>query len=298
MFRAFKLNPRFRLSRDLEFHVTREGKRFLIATAVLVLAALNTGNNLMYLILAMMLGLGAVAFFVPILNLKGIDVDIVVSEPVFAGQMGRVTLRFKNTKPFPAFSVRLTLDFLKNRSFYLKGTRAKAEAIISEEVLFPVRGIYNIKNLTLNTSFPFIFFVFSRKVPAEKTVIIYPELIELKESPGPESVSSTAASIIRVPTGEYPQGLRRYEEGDPMRHIHWKATAKLATPMVKEFFKERTERFTIVLDNSVFPSEELFERAVSLTASLLVEISKRGYSYRLITCDKAFPFGNDGAHLW
>jgi len=69
-------------------------------------------------------------------------------------------------------------------------------------------------------------------------------------------------------TGEF-KALREYRQGDPLRRIDWRASARMGRPLVKEFHEERTAGLTIVLDTGDWPYSERFEAAVSVAASLV-----------------------------
>ncbi len=285
-----------RSDKNTSLKPTREGKRFLIATGVLLFAAINTGNNLIYLILSLMLSLGVAAVVLPFLNLRGLSFEIDIPEGLFAGDRTELSIRAHNKKGLPSFSIKL-VSALTDEEFYFKRVPKNSSSEISREVAFPRRGIYDLRDLKVRTSFPFIFFVLTRRVPFQKKVIVYPELIEMEGPSVEDLLSVTSRAALKAPTGDYPQSIRAYIQGDPMRHIHWKATAKLQALMVKEFYRERPEEITIVLDNSASSSEEDFERAVSICATLLVRISELEIAFRLLSCDKAFPFGSGRTHL-
>lgn len=63
--------------------------------------------------------------------------------------------------------------------------------------------------------------------------------------------------------------LREYRQGDPMRHIHWRAWAHLGTPVVMEFHQQTPGRSALIMDTfAVAPGDrEAFEEAVSVAAS-------------------------------
>jgi hypothetical protein len=58
--------------------LTREGKRFLLATILLTFAAFNTGNNLIYMILAMMFSIVIISAAALIINMKGLSLAVSV----------------------------------------------------------------------------------------------------------------------------------------------------------------------------------------------------------------------------
>jgi uncharacterized protein (DUF58 family) len=76
--------------------------------------------------------------------------------------------------------------------------------------------------------------------------------------------------------------LREYQPGDEVRDIHWKATARTGTLMVKESADPDQPRLTVVLDTRAMP-ELLFEEAVDVAASLLRSAALAGHHARLLT---------------
>lgn len=98
-------------------------------------------------------------------------------------------------------------------------------------------------------------------------------------------------------------GVRDYVPGDRLHRIHWKATARGQGLKVKEFEHRTTNDFLFVLDRrewSYGGRRELFERAVSLTASLIAYAIDRRFSTGLVSCGKkraVFPLGRSQDHM-
>jgi uncharacterized protein (DUF58 family) len=68
-------------------------------------------------------------------------------------------------------------------------------------------------------------------------------------------------------------GVREYREGDPLRKIHWRSSARWGKPVVKEYLEEYFSRLALVLDTYLpkrpSPKEvERFEAAIVVLASL------------------------------
>src|SRR5712671_2388081 len=97
-----------RLRETFNYEVTRAGVVYVLVTLVIGIAALNTGNNLLYIIVAAMLAAILVSGVVSALMLRGLELDIRLPEHMFAGRpvLGRIVLR--NPRRFlPAFSIRV-----------------------------------------------------------------------------------------------------------------------------------------------------------------------------------------------
>src|SRR6202011_799612 len=84
-----------RLRESFDFEVTRAGVVYVLATLVIGIAALNTGNNLLYIVVAAMLAAILVSGLVSALVLRWLELDVRLPEHVFAGRAvaGRIPLR-------------------------------------------------------------------------------------------------------------------------------------------------------------------------------------------------------------
>jgi uncharacterized protein (DUF58 family) len=97
-----------RLRESFDYDVTRAGIVYALVTLVIGIAALNTGNNLLYIIVAAMLAAILVSGVVSAWVLRWLELDVRLPEHVFAGRpvAGRIVLR--NPRRFlPSFSIRV-----------------------------------------------------------------------------------------------------------------------------------------------------------------------------------------------
>jgi uncharacterized protein (DUF58 family) len=77
--------------------------------------------------------------------------------------------------------------------------------------------------------------------------------------------------------------LRDYIEGDDLRQIHWKASARSETLKVREVEPDGLRRCTVALDNGRDEyTAEGFERAVSVAASALASAFRAGLQVRMV----------------
>lgn len=97
-----------RLRESFDYDVTRAGIIYALVTLVIGIAALNTGNNLLYIVVAAMLAAILVSGVVSAWVLRWLELDVRLPEHVFAGRpvAGRIVLR--NPRRFlPSFSIRV-----------------------------------------------------------------------------------------------------------------------------------------------------------------------------------------------
>jgi uncharacterized protein (DUF58 family) len=97
-----------RLRRTFHYEVTKAGVVYVLVTLVIGIAALNTGNNLLYIVVAAMLAAILVSGVVSALVLRDLELDVRLPEHVFAGRavLGGIVLR--NPRRFlPSLSIRV-----------------------------------------------------------------------------------------------------------------------------------------------------------------------------------------------
>jgi uncharacterized protein (DUF58 family) len=105
-----------RLRESFDYDVTRAGIVYVLVTLVIAIAALNTGNNLLYIVVAAMLGAILVSGYVSAWILRYLELDIRLPEHVFAGRpvMGRIVVH-NPRRWLPSFSVRVVSTRKKRR---------------------------------------------------------------------------------------------------------------------------------------------------------------------------------------
>jgi uncharacterized protein (DUF58 family) len=90
----------------IDYEVTRVGMIYAIATLLIGIAALNTGNNLLYIIVATMLAAMVVSGVVSAVVLRDLELDVRLPDHVFAGKpvLGRILLH-NPRRWLPSFSI-------------------------------------------------------------------------------------------------------------------------------------------------------------------------------------------------
>lgn len=92
----------------MDYEVTRAGLVYIVIAVVIGIAAINTGNNLLYIVVAALLSAILVSGVASALVLRHLQLDVHVPEHVFAGRpvLARVLLRNLSAW-LPSFSIRL-----------------------------------------------------------------------------------------------------------------------------------------------------------------------------------------------
>jgi uncharacterized protein (DUF58 family) len=97
-----------RLRQTFHYEVTKAGVVYVLVTLVIGIAALNTGNNLLYIVVAAMLAAILVSGVVSALVLRGLELQVRLPEHVFAGRPVVARIALHNPRRFlPSFSIRV-----------------------------------------------------------------------------------------------------------------------------------------------------------------------------------------------
>lgn len=278
--------------------ISREGKKFFIATALITLAALNTGNNLTYLILSMMLSLLLLSILILRVNIRGLVLGVSQYQPVFAGRPASIEVTLSNKKRIPSYSIKVLMSGRVKAEVYFPKISGSSDISRTVSLLYKRRGIYSYGDFFIESGFPFIFF--SNRLPCmvKGEVIVYPEIKEIGEIAYEYAGEWHESALLRAGKGDEFAMIREFSYGDDWRRIHWKASAKTSKFMVKEYATQEPRRLTIILDNLLPHDTESFEKAVSIGASISDRFLNDGFFVRLITCRKLIPFGRGREHLF
>lgn len=282
------------------FKTTKEFRRSLLATFLIFIAALNTGNNLIYLILSMMFSLFVISLFILLINLRKIKLNISVSKPVFAKSTSGINVSMSNLKKLaPSYSISVVFPEGIQGICVIPYIAPSSSVSSDVMVTFPRRGAYNYKAFYLRSSYPSVFFYKQTKSQNDDfSITVYPEIKNVDKAI-PEFFQSYQSSAVTKPgLGDDFLAVREFRYGDSMSRIHWKASAKLGKLVSKTTAVHETKLVTIILDNIGTGRTEDFEKAVSLSASLAHRFIQSGFLVRLLTCKKIVPFGGGSEHLF
>lgn len=288
--------PRLRRRRRLKF--TRDGRYFVAITIGIGLAAVNTGNNLLYLLLGWLLSVIIASGVLSDTNMRRIFVRRKPPGRVFANRPFLMEIAVENRKKaMSSYSIEVE-DLvgrkpLDKKCYFLKVPPGRTQRT-SYRHTFSTRGIHTLDGFRVGSKFPFALFRKARDADAETEILVYPEVYPVPP-PAPRARNIGETAVARVGRrGEF-FGLREYREGDDRRDIHWRSTARTGRLLVREYEEESQRRATIVCDNALpadadEDADQALERAISLAASLAQTYVKLGYAVRLITRGQAVPF--------
>ncbi|HEX6588723.1 MAG TPA: DUF58 domain-containing protein [Longimicrobiales bacterium] len=302
-----RIRPWFVAPRRLSF--TRAGWLFTLGALAVGVAAIPTGNNLLFLLLGSMLGFISVSGWLSEQTIQRLHIERRVPRGVTAGTPFRIGYRIRNYKRrMPSHAVELRERQLAAppgaiaKPAWLSALAGNATTSIRAEHVVAKRGVYPLEQLTLATGFPFGLFRKERDLSLPGMLVVWPRsdrLLREARTPGrPQRRSGALAGGTAGSRGEF-RNLRDYRAGDDPRDVHWRSSARLGLPLVREYERERAEALWVCLDQRRRPGtvESAEEEAVEMAASLARAALERNQPVGLATADVVVDEGTGPAQL-
>ncbi|MFI5216365.1 MAG: DUF58 domain-containing protein [Candidatus Limnocylindria bacterium] len=271
---------------------TRAGWSFFALTFGVGFAALNTGNNLLYLVLSLMLAFLVLSGVLSESALRGIAMRRRVPRELHDGGAHLVALEISNLQQrVPAFAL-VVEDRVREpdgavrpagRAFAL---RIGPGATESRTYRFRPsrRGPFEFTGFRVSTRFPFGLFAKAMEIDAPEPALAYPSL-EIVPAPAAFGGARESGEQVRGPRGAGSDvgGLRDFASGDPVRRIHWRATLRQRALLVREVESEHDAEVELRLRTAAVEPGEEFERRVRWVASEAVSLLDAGLAVALRT---------------
>jgi uncharacterized protein (DUF58 family) len=263
------------------------------------LAAMNTGNNLLYLLLGSMLGFITVSGWLSEQAIRGLHIERRHPRAVTVGHDFRLVYEVTNAKTrLPSLAVEISETGLPEKAF-LAHVPPSGRAATRSVNSFVRRGVYPLDTLTLSTGFPFGMFRKERDLQIPGEVVVWPRTDRAVRDPAPghgrlprTGPSARGAAGTR---GEY-RSLRGYRVGDDPRDIHWKSSARLREPVIREYERDGAETRWICLDLRGDQGDAA-EVAIEVAASLAARAVSQQRSFALVVGDTLIEPGEGPGQL-
>ena len=284
--------------------LTREGKAFVLVTVGVGIAAVNTGNNLLYLMLALMLSILLLSMVLSEVALARIRVRRKLPDRAFAGTTCVVEITLANSKKrVPSYSLevedRVRNEPTERRCYFLKVGPA-SEQVAGYRRTPSRRGVLELTEFRLGTRYPFGLVEKTRLVDAPDELIVYPRIVPVEPVALRALVEGADRASGRPGPGTEVSGLRGYRAGDEARAIHWRRTATLGRLVVRERERDAAGRLTLLVDNARPADaddewERAFEHGISRAASIAAAALARNVAVEVVSRGTRSPLVLPGA---
>jgi uncharacterized protein (DUF58 family) len=300
-----KVRGWFRMPRKLK--ITLEGKIYILLTLGVGLAAINTGNNMLFLVLGFMLSLIIISGVISEMTLRRLEIRRKLPTLPWAGEICAIEISVHNRKWVPSFCIEVQ-DIASNftidrRCFFLKISGLKVQST-AYHCVFPRRGIYHFTGMVVMTRFPFSLFSKSYRIDDADDLIVAPHKIRVTtEVPEPVKTGEVVSGLKADRQDMEIFDIRPYFSGDDLRRINWKLSAHCGRLIITEGIEHNDKFISILFDdkllsavdammiNAISPTlppfdrktkeklpDSIFEHQVDLAASTAEAFAMQGYS--------------------
>jgi uncharacterized protein (DUF58 family) len=264
-----------------------------VLTIFLGIAAANTNNNLVFLVVSALLSFMSISGFFGKANLAKLDLGIGYPDEVYAGSRVPIKVTVENRRKFlPAFLIGLYADRI---SVLIPFTPGKSASSVYTSVTFPERGLYTIAEPYISSVFPFNFFTRFKTVHSTSDIIVLPRLKvcdlanlyrkerRLRGERMSEAIGYDADVV----------SIREYVRGDPVKYINWKATAKTGKLKTKELSSLSYQPVIIEFENVLIRD---IEERISCIAYTIVQLLRNNVPVGLNINGRTYPPDITAAH--
>ena len=292
--------------------MTKAGFGFIVAGGLIYIVAGQTQIGWLYLLDAIIWSLLVLSAILPWYSLKSLQVEhqvLLPSSSLHPPSLGgpledeAVEVKFKVTN-----NGRLAKYFIKvlascpfeqpeeqHRAFLLTSINPRSTTVFSYTATCYRRGHYTSSHAILQSSGPLGLIVQRRTFDLPLNLTVYPTYHQMKGLPVAETAWADWGHAVRTSIAAEFYGSKEYQHGDPLKHIHWRNTARLGTFMLKEF--EQANQGSVVVTFETRRDfgtgrETTLEYSIKIAASLAKLCADSGRSIDIIT--GATPLTNAG----
>jgi uncharacterized protein (DUF58 family) len=247
------------------FRLTKPGKIFFGFLFCLIVIAMITGNNLLYLVLAGMMAFMIVSGIESELNLRYLEINRLLPSEIFAGMPIKMGYLIRNPRNE---SDRLVLKDISQ--VRVEKLQRRETQVLYTDVTLPRRGKVHLGTITILTTYPYGLFEKSITFPTARDVLVFPEPLlcnpSLTSGPYDSGGGKAKDSISHV---------RPYVPGDPLSMVVWK---KQRHGLISRVFEGGAGMSGVVV---LIPGPDL-EQKLSWATYLISELYRMGNPFGLV----------------
>mgnify|MGYP002619986676 CR=1 FL=1 len=298
--------------------IRTSGVSLLVTTFLVLLAAGNTGENLLYVVFAGMVSLQFLSAVLARVNLQGLKVTRQGPRAVHRGELCPITITIENRRWWwapmgiriervPDFDTAGTKSGKWRPAWMTPGDSLgyvfrippRRSAVVRVDERMERRGERPLPPMALVSTFPFGFSEVRIPVVDTHQVLVYPRVRPVRLGRIDHNAGTGVAPRHELSEGDEFHSLREYVPGDDLRKIAWRLSARFGHFVVKELEIQTSRHVVIAFDTTLenaLDYDERFEASVELAASLSINLLDRDYMVSVQTPQRMLPEGEGRSH--
>ncbi|MDW8290957.1 MAG: DUF58 domain-containing protein, partial [Armatimonadota bacterium] len=266
----------------------------VLASLCILTVAMTLGLGHLYMMAIAVAVVPLVSYAVGRRMLAGLSAQRETMDVAWDGQPVPVRVTIRNESNLPRYFVQAR-ETLPDGARFAEGDGVIPLAIpphgtqqAQYQVVFERRGRHRLGPLWLHATDPLGMFYFSHRLREQTEVLVLPSPLPLPSLESFRGALHTAAGTHSAPVrGDSVEflGIREYVQGDPLRRVDWKHSARYGTLFVRDFERFTQTEVCVVLDCSPNLQQvpQSFETMVKAASGVLHLAYSSGLPFRLIT---------------
>lgn len=268
-------------------------KKFIILTSGLLCFSLLFGGSLPFSIFyALLFMLLASYLYIRIVR-SVFDIEIICSEKILsAGASSNVLTKIKFDMPLPVPYAEIRSDAFSasgNRhSGFIRDTTWDENIWIEADIKFLQRGIHSLDNIYIKVSDLFHITCFEKNMNTGIKIKVYPRIYKIKPlALGGIDIYHEASDLKSRSEDQHAiRDVRKYREGDSLKKVHWKLSAKQNDLYVKNLDTISGEEIVLFVDmnkkNYSFDDNGIIEESiVDFSSSIIYQMIGKNLSIKV-----------------
>lgn len=210
---------------------TREGLYVIVLISVMIVAAINYQNSLIFILAFLLASLFMVSILHTFRNLAGLSLQAGGARAAFAGEdvEFNVILRRNGDRTYEALTMGWQEGLLRDVDL-MEDEEARVRLFVPAKK----RGVMNPGRMLVQTTYPVGLFRAWSWIDLSFQALVYPRPVAAGDLPAAESAGDEGSALRREGSDDF-TGLREFRTGDALRHVAWKSYARTEELQVKEF---------------------------------------------------------------
>ncbi|MEN9785172.1 MAG: hypothetical protein RLZZ299_436 [Pseudomonadota bacterium] len=262
---------RARMAEQPRIRFTLAGNVYGAVLLGVLFASVNTGNNLLYVVLGALLAVLLANNLLSEWNLRGVSAVRMLPADLYAALPAHGAWRVENRRRRgTAWLIEVAeVDGSGGEALAVR-VPAGGVAEVPGQWRFPRRGHVPLARVRIGSRYPFGLLVRSRDVPLRDDVVVFPTPHRHPLDAAPTRTGDTdPRTAHRGGTGDL-SGLRPWRAGDPVRRIHWPSSARAGAPILAERSGGRAGAWMVRVD------ARAGEEGLSRACGAVLEAALRG----------------------
>jgi hypothetical protein len=239
------------------------------------------GGNLPYSVFYGFLITFVLALLSILLHRKKLFIDVKLNKKIYsAGESDVLTTIVQNNTliAIPYVSIKNNGLIAVNSKYNGDALNIKLEESkwIKHEITFKKRGVYDFGEINIQLKDTFCIFEINKKLKRNALVKVYPRIFNIERSllKGSDIFKNAASNKSSIEDMYSTRDIRKYRDGDNLKRINWKVSAKYNELFVREFETVSGQEFNVFLDmsegNNTIDANGFFEQhMIDFAASLI-----------------------------